>query len=290
MSALLKKGQLCGVCIFSLMLAWTSYWTSGRVACDLRRHGARVASLHFNRNVYSTYHNDTDALADSLSDLPREPHYSNNGHKANNTFYLIVSSKFLQSIFCPAIGLFIWRLCFKEHAQQTHTILTLQWRHDERDGVSTYQPHDSLLNRLFRHRWKKTPKLRVTGLSDENSTVTGEFPAQRAISRKMFPFDDVTMPDVPRILATPTFSFCVRCGLGLNQLESTTIYSWLIDKFSILLLNQSHHSRGKQINDDLFITHWDRDKMAAIFQTICSNAFSWMKCINFDQDFIEVCS
>ena len=37
-----------------------------------------------------------------------------------------------------------------------------------------------LLKRLFRHRSKKTPKLRVTGLCEGNSPVTGEFPAQRA--------------------------------------------------------------------------------------------------------------
>ena len=56
---------------------------------------------------------------------------------------------------------------------------TLQWRHDEREGVSNHQPHDCLLNRLFRHRWQKTSKLRVTGLCEGNSPVTNEFPAQR---------------------------------------------------------------------------------------------------------------
>ena len=51
---------------------------------------------------------------------------------------------------------------------------------DGRDGVSNHQPHDCLLNRLFRHRSKKTSKLRVIGLCEGNSPVTGEFPAQRA--------------------------------------------------------------------------------------------------------------
>ena len=37
-----------------------------------------------------------------------------------------------------------------------------------------------LLNRLFRHIWKKTSKLHVTGLCVGNSPVTGEFPPQRA--------------------------------------------------------------------------------------------------------------
>ena len=59
-----------------------------------------------------------------------------------------------------------------------HSIL--QWRHKGRDGVSNHQPHDYLLKRIFRHSWKKTSKLHVTGLCEGNSPVTGEFPAQRA--------------------------------------------------------------------------------------------------------------
>ena len=50
---------------------------------------------------------------------------------------------------------------------------TLQWRHNERNGVSNHQPRNCLLNCLFRHRWKKTSKLRVTGLCEGNSPVTG---------------------------------------------------------------------------------------------------------------------
>ena len=56
----------------------------------------------------------------------------------------------------------------------------LQWRHNGRDSVSNHQPHDCLLSRLFRHRSKKTSKLRVTGLYAGNSPVTSEFPAQMA--------------------------------------------------------------------------------------------------------------
>ena len=55
-----------------------------------------------------------------------------------------------------------------------------QWRFNERDGVSNHQPHQCLLNRLFRCRSQKTSKLRVTGLCEGNSPVTGEFPSQRA--------------------------------------------------------------------------------------------------------------
>ena len=71
--------------------------------------------------------------------------------------------------------------------------LPLLWRHNGHDGVSNYQPHDCLLNRLFRRRSKKTSKLRVTCLCVGNSQVTGEFPAQRPVTREMFPFDDGIM-------------------------------------------------------------------------------------------------
>ena len=57
--------------------------------------------------------------------------------------------------------------------------MPLQWRHNERDGVSNHQPHNCLRNGLFRLRSEKTSKLRVTGLCEGNSPMTGEFPAQR---------------------------------------------------------------------------------------------------------------
>ena len=65
--------------------------------------------------------------------------------------------------------------------------LTLQWRHNERGGVSNNWHFDCLLNRLSKQRSKKTQKLRVTGLCEENS------PHKGPITRKMFPFDDGIM-------------------------------------------------------------------------------------------------
>ena len=59
-------------------------------------------------------------------------------------------------------------------------IWPLRWRHNEHDSVSNHQPHDCLLNRLFRGRSKKTSKLHVTGFCAGNSPGTGEFPAQMA--------------------------------------------------------------------------------------------------------------
>ena len=52
--------------------------------------------------------------------------------------------------------------------------------HNGHEGPSNHQPLNCLLNRIFRCRWEKTAKLRVTGPCEGNSPVTGEFPAQRA--------------------------------------------------------------------------------------------------------------
>ena len=57
---------------------------------------------------------------------------------------------------------------------------SLQWRHKERDFVSNHHRLDCLLNHFFKCRSKNTSKLRVTGLYEGNSPLTGEFPSQWA--------------------------------------------------------------------------------------------------------------
>ena len=74
----------------------------------------------------------------------------------------------------------LWKIRLLDVLKMLTGAVTLQWRHNGRDGISNHQPYDCLLNCLFRRRSKKTSKLRVTGLCAWNSPVTGEFPAQRA--------------------------------------------------------------------------------------------------------------
>ena len=85
----------------------------------------------------------------------------------------------------------------KNKRSHTHiyfeTKTSLKWRHNGGDGVSNHQSNHCLLYRLFRRRSKKTSKLRVTSLCAGNLTVIGEFPAQKPITLKMFPFDDIIM-------------------------------------------------------------------------------------------------
>ena len=68
----------------------------------------------------------------------------------------------------------------KYHMLTPFSHVTLQWHHNEHDGVSIHLSRDCLLHHLYRRRLNKTSKVRVTGLCAGNSLVTGELPAQRA--------------------------------------------------------------------------------------------------------------
>ena len=79
-------------------------------------------------------------------------------------------------------------------SRESNDDIPLWWRHNDHDSVSNHQPHECLLNRLFRRRSKKTSKLRVTGLCVGNSPGPVNSPHKGPVTRKMFPFDDVIMP------------------------------------------------------------------------------------------------
>ena len=73
----------------------------------------------------------------------------------------------------------------------------------------------------------------------------------------------------------------LTCVLGYNfEITVTSPRGHWVDMLHLIL--EQHPGPN--------LTHWGRDKMAAIFQTTFSNAFSWMKYMNFDRDFTEVCS
>ena len=71
--------------------------------------------------------------------------------------------------------------------------LTLQWRHNGRDGVSNHQPHDCLLNRLFRHRSNKNIKAPrhwpLWGIHQRPVNSQHKW----LVTRNFFPLDDVIM-------------------------------------------------------------------------------------------------
>ena len=75
---------------------------------------------------------------------------------------------------------------------RVHIFRTLQWHHHGRDSVSNHQPHDCLLNLLFRRRSKKTSKLRVTDWPLIHRGPVN-FLHKWPVTRKIFSFDDVIM-------------------------------------------------------------------------------------------------
>ena len=119
--------------------------------------------------------------------------YDNHRRRIAVEYYVgdIVSQQWLINL---RIWSFNWsneNMCFKGNVykpvlskcldlRMRELFVALQWRHNERDGVSNHRRQVCFLNRLLRRRSKKTSKLRVTGLCEGNSQVTGEFPTQRA--------------------------------------------------------------------------------------------------------------
>ena len=125
---------------------------------------------------------------------------------------------------------------------EKHFAWTLLWRHNWRDSVSNHQPHDCLLNRLFRRRSKQTLKLRVTGLCAGNSPGTGEFPAQMASNAEnvsiWWRHHDISIFRGKRKqMAWDLFLPCFECnilwppfGLGWSSQWS----NWLLDMIDLI--------------------------------------------------------
>ena len=85
--------------------------------------------------------------------------------------YIFIKENTFENVVCEMAPVFLGLnvLCVT-HTWTTHR--PLQWRHNGRDSVSNHKPYACLLNRLFKHRSKKTSKLSVTGLCAGNSPVT----------------------------------------------------------------------------------------------------------------------
>ena len=104
---------------------------------------------------------------------------------------------------------------------------SLQRRHTGGDSVSSHQPHDCLLNRLFRRRSKKTSKLRVTGLCVGNSPSpgTGEFPALMASNEENVSIwwrhhgsSTIPVAQISQLWGIPKQLDKVRCQTQMNKI------------------------------------------------------------------------
>ena len=80
-------------------------------------------------------------------------------------------------------------LCDKLLRLQYSFRYSLQWRHNGGDGVSLTIVYST----VYSGADKKTAKPRVTAFCVGNSPVTGEPPHKGPVTRKMLPFDDVSV-------------------------------------------------------------------------------------------------
>ena len=69
----------------------------------------------------------------------------------------------------------------------------LQWRHNERGGVSNHQPHDCLPNRYFGADQRKQQSFASLAFVRGIHRWSVNSPHKGPVTWKMFPFDDVTM-------------------------------------------------------------------------------------------------
>ena len=71
----------------------------------------------------------------------------------------------------------------------------LQWRHNGRDSVSNHQPHDCFLNCLDADQRKHQSSASLAFVQGIHRGPVNS-PHKWPVTRKMFPFDDVIMPNV----------------------------------------------------------------------------------------------
>ena len=87
------------------------------------------------------------------------------------------------------------------------TPITLQWRHNEHDGISNYRRLHCLLNCLFRRRsMKKQSSASLAFVRGIHRWPVGS-PHKWPVTRKMFPFDDVIILNPDWIVYLIQFTF-----------------------------------------------------------------------------------
>ena len=135
-------------------------------------------------------------------------------------------------------------------------MLILRWRHNGRDSVSSHQPHDCLLNRLFRPDQRKhqiSASLAFVKIIHRGPLNS---PRKRAVTRKMIPFDDVIMCIYIYIYICH-HGVCMRLlSVGINSNEKSRqkgklfMSMWLV----LFFIQLGMHSRPSHIIPETFYT------------------------------------
>ena len=117
----------------------------------------------------------------------------------------------------------------------------LRWLHNGRNSVSKHQPHNCLLNRLFRRRSKKTSKLRITGLCVGNSLGPVNSPHMWPVTWKIFPFDDLILTLEILAVSHTWYNSSLYCYCMIWNYSDHLIRIWMTAKGDFFQSNSNYH-------------------------------------------------
>ena len=172
--------------------AWATVYMSGACEKNMSKtlyieHIPSSEQLVRKSWISSIIRDDVDSATEILNKASaEEKHALLEGklyeRKSGRTRHGGINPGLLMSRYCPETA---WWVCFYFSA--------LQWRHSCRGGVSNHQPHDCLLNRLFRRRSKKHQSSASLALVWGIHRWPVNSPHKWPLTRKISQFDDVIM-------------------------------------------------------------------------------------------------
>ena len=109
----------------------------------------------------------------------------------------------------------------------------LQWRHNERDGVSNYRPFDCFLYIFFQAQIKENLKASRHWPLWGEPPLTSSFSSQRASNAEMFPFDGVITFVAKHVQLAFDSIECLWKIAGCS-FPIVTIKSYRVDKTSLI--------------------------------------------------------
>ena len=104
-------------------------------------------------------------------------------------------------------------------------VCTLQWRHNERDGVSNHRRQECVLNRLFRADQRKHQSSASLAFVKGIHRWPVNSPLKGPVTRKMFPFDDVIMTS--HVNQDQVNELKISGKYSYMHLTKTDQYQWL---------------------------------------------------------------
>ena len=296
------KGQWRGALMFSFIFAWTNSWVNNGDAGDLRRN-----RCHYDVIVMGPSSQNEQGKAIAVAFVPCPT-------VARGVGYALMVRWDLYCANSTSIHCFRKRIAYNLHLMTSYSLWNISIRHSYRYMSLFLRQQKYTTQKPERMTYTLTPQ-RSTGHTMGHDLVAWSrsylffflYGSIRKISVPAMPHE---MNILPRIPISP---HCPRTKWSVYLATVPVLYKVIIDINRYLKLapgvsivtasntpwimaRQCGHwcpavpTNTTRIYDVKFdttgkihisLTHWGRDKMAAIPQTTLSNAFSWTKMLEF---------